>query len=859
MNLNQFTVKAQEAVVDAQATTVKRNHQSVDPEHLLYALVKQDGSVVPGTLDAIQKGLAKTFQKSIEQDLEKKPQVHGNVQPYLAGNTNKILVQAEAESKALKDDFISTEHMMLAFLSIKEGPIPELFKKNGITKQNFLQALAAARGNQRVTDQTPEDKYNALSRYTRDLTQAAQNSRLDPVIGRDSEIRRAIQVLSRRTKNNPVLIGEPGVGKTAVVEGLAQRIASGDIPESLKGKRLLSLDLGALVAGAKYRGEFEDRLKALLKEVTASQGNVILFIDELHTLVSAGKAEGGMDASNMLKPMLARGELRCIGATTLDEYRQYIEKDSALERRFQQVYVAEPSVEDTISILRGLRDKYEVHHGIRITDSAIIAAAKLSHRYITNRQLPDKAIDLIDEACSKLKIEIESRPTAIDEIERKLMQLRIEQEGLKRENDAAAQARRADLEKQIADLTKSSAGLTERWKSEKSLISQIRVVKEDIEKTRTLAEKAERDGNLEKAAELKYGKLTDLQRNFDLINERIKGQNQEQRMLKEEVDEEDIAEVIAKWTGIPVSKMLESDKQKLLRMEDEMRKRVIGQEKAIHTICNAVRRSQAGLSDPKRPIGGFLFLGPTGVGKTETAKALAEFLFDDEDNMIRIDMTEFMEKHSVSRLIGAPPGYVGYEEGGILTEAVRRRPYSVVLFDEVEKAHKDVFNILLQVLDDGVLTDSHGNKVNFKNTIIILTSNLGAQWLNQGEPITEAVKGKVMEEVRAHFRPELLNRLDDIILFNPLTEAEIGRIVDIQLDSVKKLLETRNLSMVTDAKVKDLLAKRGYDPVYGARPLKRLITDVILNPLANKLLLGEFKPGDQVALNVDSRGEIVFR
>ncbi len=855
MNLNQFTVKAQEAVVDAQGLAVKSNHQSVEVEHLLTALLKQKEGIIGPCFEKIQSGLSKRLLQAFEQALKKIPEVHGNVSPYLSAGLNKLLAHSEDESKKLGDDFISVEHLLLAALNLKEGTAAEIFRQNQVTKDRFLESLQKVRGTQRVSDQNPEEKYNALDRYTRDLTAAAGNGRLDPVIGRDHEIRRVIQVLSRRTKNNPVLIGEPGVGKTAIVEGLAQRIVTGDVPESLKRKKLLSLDLGALVAGAKYRGEFEDRLKAVLKEIASAQGSIILFIDELHTVVGAGKAEGSMDASNLLKPQLARGELRCVGATTLDEYRLHIEKDAALERRFQQVYVGEPSVEDTVAILRGLKERYEVHHGIRILDSALIAAAKLSHRYITHRQLPDKAIDLIDEAGSKLRIEIDSLPTEIDEIERKLIQLGVEKEAMKKETDAAGVARREALVAQMQELQAKSAEMKKHWQAEKAVITQISTAQEQIEQTKLQIEKAEREGNLGQAAELKYGKLAELQKEIEKLNTNLKSSGD--RMLKQEVDEEDIAEVIAKWTGIPVSKMLESDKQKLLRMEQELRKRVIGQEPAIRAVCAAVRRSQAGLSDPKRPIGGFLFLGPTGVGKTETAKALAQFLFDDENNIVRIDMSEFMEKHSVSRLVGAPPGYVGYEEGGILTEAVRRRPYSVVLFDEVEKAHRDVFNLLLQVLDDGILTDSQGNQVNFKNTILILTSNLGTPHLLE-EGVTEASRQRVMQEVRAHFRPEFLNRLDEILMFAPLTQAEIGQIVDIQMESVKRLLESKGMQIELDDAVKKALAERGYDPTYGARPLKRLITDSILNPLATRLLEGEFGSGDTIHFLVGGSGDFEF-
>ncbi|HEX2385428.1 MAG TPA: ATP-dependent chaperone ClpB, partial [Candidatus Binatia bacterium] len=756
----------------------------------------------------------------------------------------------------LKDEYVSVEHLLMA-MAADDGETGKIFREFGITKDKILQALVDIRGSQRVTDQNPEEKYQALQKYSRDLTDLARKGKLDPVIGRDEEIRRVIQVLSRRTKNNPVLIGEPGVGKTAIVEGLALRIINGDVPETLKDKRLVALDMGALVAGAKYRGEFEERLKAVLKEVTESSGQIILFIDELHTLVGAGAAEGAMDASNMLKPALARGELRCIGATTLDEYRKRIEKDPALERRFQPVLVQEPSVEDTIAILRGLKERYEVHHGVRITDGAIVAAATLSNRYITDRFLPDKAIDLIDESAARLRIEIDSLPTEIDEIERRVMQLEIERQALKRESDRASRERLERVEKEIAELRAQSDELKAHWKQEKEVIQRIRERKEKIEQTKVEEQQAQRKGDLNRAAELRYGVLTQLQKELEAENKKLEELQKNRKMLKEEVDAEDIAEVIAKWTGIPVSKMLEGEVQKLLQMEQRLKQRVVGQDPAVQAVANAVRRARAGLQDPNRPIGSFIFLGPTGVGKTELTRALAEFLFDDEQAMVRLDMSEFMEKHSVARLIGAPPGYVGYEEGGYLTEAVRRRPYSVVLFDEIEKAHPDVFNVLLQILEDGRLTDGQGRTVDFKNTVIIMTSNLGSQFITDVSDRKE-MERRVMAALQQAFKPEFLNRIDEVVIFNPLGREEIKHIVEIQLKRLERLLADRKISVdVTDA-AKALLAERGYDPVYGARPLKRTIQRMIQDPLALKILDGAFGEGDRVTIDAQG-GEIVFR
>ncbi len=859
MNTNQFTTKAQEAVVEAQAYAIKHNHQSVDLEHMLWALLKQQESTVVSTLEKIRTGAVKALLKATELELDKKPQVHGNVQAYLAPPLNRLLVQSEEESKKLHDDFVSTEHLFLSFFTQDSASLTRLLAQAGVTREAFLKELQVVRGNQRVTDQNPEEKFNTLERYTRDLTQAALHGRLDPVIGRDNEIRRVIQVLSRRTKNNPVLIGDPGVGKTAIAEGLAQRIVTRDVPEGLKNKKVLSLDLGALVAGAKYRGEFEDRLKALLKEVAAAQGNCILFIDELHTVVGAGKADGSLDASNMLKPALARGELRCIGATTLDEYREYIEKDSALERRFQPVYVGEPSIEDTITILRGLKEKYELHHGVRIQDAALVAAAQLSQRYITNRFLPDKAIDLVDEAAAQLRVEIDSLPTALDELERNTVRLSVEREALKKEKDSKSRERLEEMETELQGLKEKAQELKAQWQSEKGMMGHISELQEKLEQTRLEAERALRDGNLERAAELKYGKVGELEKQIQKAQQDLEAAGKANgRMLKQEVSSEDIAEVVAKWTSIPVTKMLQSEKERILSMEREMHRRVVGQEEAVEAICNAVRRNSAGLADPKRPIGGFLFLGPTGVGKTETAKTLAQFLFDDESNLIRVDMSEFMEKHTVSRLLGAPPGYVGYEEGGVLTESVRRHPYSVVLFDEVEKAHPDVFNVFLQILDEGFLTSGQGDRVNFRNTLIILTSNLGSEFLMDPKTSIAQARERVMKEVQSHFRPELLNRLDEIIVYHPLSQEQIGQIVDIQLESVVHRLAEKQLRLSVSPDAKALLAEVGYDPVYGARPLKRVLTTLLVNKIATLMLSGSCPEYSDIEVGVGKTKELEF-
>jgi ATP-dependent Clp protease ATP-binding subunit ClpB len=857
MRLEKLTTKSQEALQQAQSLAEKRNHQAIDVEHLLFALIGQKDGVVWSLLQKLGVPLG-TVTDRLQRALDRLPQITGAAgQTYITPRLKKVIESAESEADSLKDEYVSTEHLLLAMVQ-ESGEAGKILKDLGATRDKILNALVSIRGAQRITDPNPEEKYQALEKYGRDLTDLARKGKLDPVIGRDDEIRRVIQVLSRRTKNNPVLIGEPGVGKTAIVEGLALRIVNGDVPEGLKEKRLLALDLGAMVAGAKYRGEFEDRLKAVLKEVTEASGQIILFIDELHTIVGAGAAEGAMDASNMLKPALARGELRCVGATTLDEYRKRVEKDPALERRFQPVFVGEPSVEDTIAILRGLKERYEVHHGVRITDGAIIAAATLSHRYISDRFLPDKAIDLIDEAASRLRIEIDSMPIEIDEVERKILQLEIERQALKREEDKASKDRLTQLEREIENLRETSSGLKAHWQNEKDSIQKIRTLKEKIESTKVEEQRAQREGNLNRAAELRYGTLTQLQKELEAANQQLTELQKNQKMLKEEVDAEDVAEVVAKWTGIPVSKMLEGEIQKLLKMEDRLKIRVIGQDSAIHAVANAVRRARAGLQDQNRPIGSFIFLGPTGVGKTELCRALAEFLFDDEQAMVRLDMSEFMEKHSVSRLIGAPPGYVGYEEGGYLTEAVRRRPYSVVLFDEIEKAHPDVFNALLQILEDGRMTDGQGRTVDFKNTVIIMTSNLGSQYiLELGASNRKEMERHVNAALREAFKPEFLNRVDETIIFNNLGRDEIKSIVEIQLRRLRQNLAGRKMLLEISDRAEALLADKGYDPVYGARPLKRTIQRLIQDPLAVKILSGEFKEGDRI--KVDSQNdEFVF-
>ena len=852
---NKLTEKSQEALVAAQQLARENGHAQVDVEHLAAALVDQSGGIVPSVLSALNIA-APQLRAALEGELRRAPKVSGNVQVGASARLGRVLQQAQQEAKNLRDEYVSTEHLFLA-MTDDQGFTGDTLKRLGATRDRILEALQSVRGNQRVTDANPEGKYQALEKYGRDITDLARKGKLDPVIGRDEEIRRVIQVLSRRTKNNPVLIGEPGVGKAAIVEGLAQRIVRGDVPEGLKDKRVVELSIGSLLAGSKYRGEFEERLKAVLKEIAASEGLIILFIDELHTVVGAGAAEGAVDAANMLKPMLARGELHTIGATTLDEYRKHIEKDAALERRFQPVYVGEPSVDDTISILRGLRERYEIHHGVRIQDAALVAAAVLSQRYITDRFLPDKAIDLVDEAGSKLRMEIDSMPAELDEVERRIRQLEIEREALRKESDQASKDRLAKLERELADLKESSAGLRSQWQQEKSIIDEIRSKRSRLEQLRTEIERAERAADYAKAAELKYSTVAGLEKEVQAAEERLAQLQRGRKMLTEEVTPDDVAEVVAKWTGIPVTKLLEGEVSKLLMMEERLHERVVGQDEAVTVVANAVRRARAGIQDPQRPLGSFLFLGPTGVGKTLLAKALAEFLFDDEKALVRLDMSEYMEKHTVARLIGAPPGYVGFDEGGQLTEAIRRRPYAVLLLDEIEKAHPDVFNVLLQILDDGRLTDGHGRTVDFKNVVIIMKSNVGSTFIAELANNPELMRKRVMDALRGQFRPEFLNRIDEIVIFSNLVTEQLMEIVDKETRMLAKRLAERKIELELSDGAKALIAKEGFDPAYGARPIKRTIQKLILDPLAQKVLSGEFKEGDTVYVDAED-GKIVF-